>query len=118
MLVRFSLSFSFLFFQCPAATYAPELFAEIEAENKKRAVDYLKPLARQLMSSGVTKPRLVLARGEPRDTLCFLASEYHAALIVMGTRGLSSVKRTLLGSVSTHAIHSSPCPVAVVRTTE
>jgi len=35
--------------------------------------------------------------------------------IVVGTRGLGSVRRTILGSVSDYVVHHAHCPVIVCR---
>ncbi|KAK2141356.1 hypothetical protein LSH36_1111g00001 [Paralvinella palmiformis] len=53
--------------------------------------------------------------GKPGEALCEAAEELNADLIVMGTRGLGSVRRTLLGSVSDYLIHHAHVPVMVCR---
>jgi nucleotide-binding universal stress UspA family protein len=40
-----------------------------------------------------------------------------ASLVVVGARGMGSVKGLLLGSVSQYVAHHAPCPVVVVRGT-
>lgn len=37
-----------------------------------------------------------------------------AALLVVGSRGLGGFSRLLLGSVSHHAAHHTPCPIVIV----
>ena len=36
-------------------------------------------------------------------------------MIVMGTRGLGTIRRTLMGSVSDYVVHHARIPVIVVR---
>jgi nucleotide-binding universal stress UspA family protein len=43
------------------------------------------------------------------------AEQEHADLIVVGMRGLSTVKGWMLGSVSSRVMHHAPCNVLVVR---
>ncbi|CAI5999236.1 unnamed protein product [Closterium sp. NIES-65] len=65
------------------------------------------------MGEGVVV-RGVDLKGDPRDVLSTHAQSISADLLVMGTRGLSMLKRLALGSVSTHCMHHAPCPVLVV----
>ncbi|GJP40310.1 hypothetical protein CLOM_g24590 [Closterium sp. NIES-68] len=53
-------------------------------------------------------------KGDPRDVLASHVQSVGADLIVMGTRGMSMLKRMALGSVSTHCVHHAPCPVLIV----
>lgn len=49
-------------------------------------------------------------------TVCKLAKENAATLIVMAQRGLGAIRRTLIGSVSDYVIHHTHIPVTVVTT--
>ncbi|CAI5984553.1 unnamed protein product, partial [Closterium sp. NIES-65] len=69
--------------------------------------------AKRGMGEGVVV-RGVDLKGDPRDVLSTHAQSISADLLVMGTRGLSMLKRLALGSVSTHCMHHAPCPVLVV----
>lgn len=53
--------------------------------------------------------------GKAGDAICRLAGELSSDVVVVGSRGRGAVRRALLGSVSTHVVHSAPCPVVVVR---
>jgi len=44
-----------------------------------------------------------------------MAENENATLIVMGTRGLGKVRRTIMGSVSDYVVHHAHCPVIVCR---
>ncbi|CAI5494892.1 unnamed protein product [Closterium sp. Naga37s-1] len=50
-------------------------------------------------------------KGDPRDVLASHVERVDADLMVMGTRGMSLLKRMALGSVSSHCVHHAPCPV-------
>ncbi len=53
--------------------------------------------------------------GEPAEEIVDLARMEQYDLVVVGSRGLAPVKEILLGSVSQRVLHTSPCPVLVVR---
>jgi nucleotide-binding universal stress UspA family protein len=53
--------------------------------------------------------------GSPGPTLCQVAEDRGADVIVVGSRGHGALKRALLGSVSSHVLHHAPCPVLVLR---
>jgi nucleotide-binding universal stress UspA family protein len=52
--------------------------------------------------------------GEPGLTICRVADELDADVIVLGTRGRGAIKRALLGSVSTHVTNNAGRPVLVI----
>jgi nucleotide-binding universal stress UspA family protein len=53
--------------------------------------------------------------GRPASEIVAVAGRFGADLVVMGARGLSAVRRLLLGSVSAEVIDHAPCPVLVAR---
>ncbi|PAA90072.1 hypothetical protein BOX15_Mlig020566g1 [Macrostomum lignano] len=55
--------------------------------------------------------------GGPGPAIVKLAEDRGADLLVMGSRGLGTVRRTVLGSVSAYVVHHSSVPVVVVPNT-
>lgn len=56
-----------------------------------------------------------LAEGEAVGEIVKKSKEGKFDLIVMGARGLDSLKRLLVGSVSEAVIKNAPCPVLIVE---
>jgi len=54
--------------------------------------------------------------GDPGDALIAVAEQVHADLLVVGNRGMSSVKRFMLGSVPNKISHHATCSVLIVDT--
>lgn len=52
---------------------------------------------------------------KPGEMICKRALEEHCVLIVMGSRGLGRVRRTILGSVSQYVNQHAHCPVMICR---
>ncbi|CAG5132624.1 unnamed protein product [Candidula unifasciata] len=57
--------------------------------------------------------QLLRLAGEPGPAIVKAADEHRVDYIVTGTRGLGTLRRTLLGSVSSHIVHHAHCPVLV-----
>jgi nucleotide-binding universal stress UspA family protein len=53
--------------------------------------------------------------GGPADKILKAAKDLRADLLVVGAKGLSGVRRFLLGSVSSKLVRHSPCSILVVR---
>lgn len=53
--------------------------------------------------------------GKPGEAIVDAAKEENAAFIVVGSRGMGAVRRTLVGSVSDYILHHSHIPVVVCR---
>ncbi|MGC8558817.1 MAG: universal stress protein [Nitrososphaeria archaeon] len=57
----------------------------------------------------------VLLEGSPADAIMEYSYKNGADLIIVGSRGLSTFKSLLLGSVSAKLVHESKVPVLVVK---
>ena len=55
---------------------------------------------------------------KPGEFVVSKAREIKADVIVMGTRGMGKIRRTLLGSVSDFVVSHAPCPVLICRNKE
>ena len=66
-------------------------------------------------AAGVTNVTSVAKEGVIVDELLEQLEAQPADLVVVGSRGLSTAKRILLGSVSSALVTHAPCPVLVVR---
>ena len=81
-------------------------------EKARRDVNEGQELAKSL---GVTDVEGQVLEGDPATSIIEFASKNGADLIVTGSRGLSTFKRVLLGSVSTKIVQESRIPVLVVK---
>jgi nucleotide-binding universal stress UspA family protein len=54
--------------------------------------------------------------GDPADVLVDVAEEVGADLLVIGNRGMTGVKRFVLGSVPNKVSHHAPCSLLIVDT--
>lgn len=55
------------------------------------------------------------SQNNPAMKLCEYAEEHDADLIVAGSRGLGSVRKFLLGSVSNSIVQHAECPVLIIK---
>jgi nucleotide-binding universal stress UspA family protein len=78
----------------------------------KNDVDSAKSKAQQ---QGVKEVESVVLEGDPATAILEYASKNGVDLIVTGSRGLSTFKRIILGSVSTKIVQDSKIPVLVVK---
>jgi len=58
--------------------------------------------------------KIVIQAGHAGEHVCKTAHKEHAVLIVVGSRGMGTVRRTILGSTSDFIIHHAHVPVVVV----
>jgi nucleotide-binding universal stress UspA family protein len=88
----------------------------IKSENKAKDVSrrLVKQCAQHLIQAGFTAEPICKS-GDPAEEIMKVASKKKADLIVMGAKGLGTIDRVLLGSVSMQVLQYANCPVLVVR---
>ena len=89
-----------------APTTSPMVSPEIVAQ--------LLENARTLFSEQGITAELLERQGKPAFTICDVADEIEASLIIMGCRGLGLTEEGSTDSVTTRVINLSPCPVLIV----
>jgi len=112
----------------PLSSYVPEVMMptgdwvgwrglpDIELERKilNAGQNLLQKAEDTFKESGLTV-RTRLETGQPRDVICHVANEETPDLLVIGSRGLGSIERLMLGSVSDYVVHHCGSAVLVVR---
>jgi nucleotide-binding universal stress UspA family protein len=68
------------------------------------------------IAKAVGPVRAIVEPGRPEQRVPQLARELHADLIAVGTKRLTGLRHTLLGSVARHTIRHAQCDVLIVRT--
>lgn len=59
--------------------------------------------------------RAIALLGEPRNEIVRKVDELKVDVLLMGSRQLGTVKRTLLGSVSDYVSHHAACTTIIVK---
>jgi nucleotide-binding universal stress UspA family protein len=91
--------------------YDRELYEMIE----EKARETLRKLTWRVKVAGGTVDEAHLRMGGVAEEIVGLADELDAGLVVVGSRGLGRIRRTLAGSVSESVFRHAHCPVMVVR---
>jgi nucleotide-binding universal stress UspA family protein len=85
--------------------------AAIEAAERKAVWGSLDPI----LSEAEIPVKAVDLSGYPPDVLVDYATQNHANLLVIGTRGRGEFASLVLGSTSHRALHIAKCDVLVVK---
>lgn len=97
-----------------SVVYDPDLQEEVRAAALRSALEKLEAEAQVvggLEKATEAHPRI----GRPDAEIVRLAEEIQAGLVVVGSRGLSPIRRAVVGSVSLSVVRHAHGPVLVVR---
>lgn len=92
------------------SAYAPELVEKAAKETR----EYLQSAQKKAEDEGVDCETIPHHGGEVEDHIIDEAEKVKAALIVMGRRGRSGIRRLMMGSITGLVVGRAPCDVLVV----
>lgn len=92
---------------------APTSAADIEMTSAKAIAKLLADAKALFLSQGI-EAEIIEREGKPAFTICDVADELNAELIIMGCRGLGLTEEGAAESVTNRVINLSPCPVLIV----
>ena len=98
----------------PLTMYRPTTSDEIDQVVSAHLKTEVEGLVRRLTAAGRTVEGTVL-RGRPATVLADEAQTFGADILVVGSRGHSTIATLVLGSVSAELVDHAPCPVLVAR---
>ena len=91
----------------------PTSAADIEMTSAKAIAKLLADAKALFLSQGI-EAEIIEREGKPAFTICDVADELNAELIIMGCRGLGLTEEGAAESVTNRVINLSPCPVLIV----
>lgn len=97
--------------------FFPESLAiapQLEEEMAKKTREFLEIVKKKVEKENLTCETIVRLDPQPYLPIVEEAKKKNVDLIVMGTRGMTGLKRVFLGSVAQKVIGYAPCPVMVV----
>jgi nucleotide-binding universal stress UspA family protein len=97
----------------PGSAAGPETGAAAIMASEAAVAELLGNAKALFSAQGITAETLERT-GKPAFTICDVADEIGANLIVMGTRGLGLTDEGAADSVTNRVISLSPCPVMVI----
>ncbi|KAK2145431.1 hypothetical protein LSH36_682g01073 [Paralvinella palmiformis] len=97
----------------PDYTVTLDAIADKMEDAKKKGSSLVEKYNAKLKEKGI-RGEVKAEIGRPGEVVVNMADKHHASMIVMGSRGLGLVRRTILGSVSEYVIHHTKVPVTIV----
>jgi len=100
--------------QSPMVMTDVSVVTDLLQDEEKRIKQFLEQLGAKLKNHGIGG-KVKSVGGNAGEVICKVANEEKAGLIVIGSRGMGTIRRTLLGSVSDYVMHHAHVPVLVCK---
>jgi len=92
-----------------------EMHSQIIEDGKKFATSFIPNLEKTAKDAGVSLTVVVVETKSISKQIIEYADSKKIDLIVMGSHGRTGFNQLLLGSVSNAVVHSSKCPVLIIK---
>jgi nucleotide-binding universal stress UspA family protein len=93
----------------------PYRHAFVKRELRRQGQEILDEQVKKIEEAGCTVTQAHLRAGRTSDEVVELSDELGVGLLVVGSRGMGTVRRILIGSHSEEIVHHAHVPVLVVR---
>src|SRR3712207_1437433 len=93
----------------------PYRHAFVKRELRRQGEEILQEQVQKIESAGGTVAQAHLRGGRTSNQVIGLSDELGVGLLVVGSRGMGTVRRILMGSHSEEIVHHAHVPVLVVR---
>ena len=106
------------YYAASGAIYVPSFIDEQYQKATDEAISCLRSYEHTLnawFKDTPVKSEKIVGKGEVRDEIVDYAERNKMDLVVMGSRGMGTLKRTFIGSTSDYCIHHLTCPVIIVK---
>lgn len=90
---------------------------KIEMDRQRAGLAIAKECAKPIQEAHFSCETRLLV-GNPRESILEYVEQEGASLVIVGSRGMGTLKRTLVGSTSDFLVHHCKVPVLVVRPVE
>ncbi|XP_060575360.1 universal stress protein Slr1101-like [Ruditapes philippinarum] len=98
----------------PLEISAFSTLTNLYAEEEQMTKDYIEKLT-SLLKDKHAKGKVKATTGRPGEVIVKTAEDMNADVIITGSRGMGTIRRTILGSVSDYVMHHSSVPVIVCK---
>jgi len=95
-------------------TLPPELITKLADAVRESGANLLEKARKKVEAEGI-ESKTLLKEGHTVEEILKIAKEEESELIVIGARGLSTIREIFLGSVSHGVTLHAPCPVLLMR---
>lgn len=93
---------------------AVRAYAKRVEQREQEGLDLLRALTAEATAAGIST-EFTQHIGDPGKSICELAKNWNANLIVIGRRGLHGLSELFLGSTSNYVLHHAPCNVLTIQ---
>ncbi|MEW6622057.1 MAG: universal stress protein [Bacillota bacterium] len=84
-------------------------------DKQKEQANKILEKAKEFFTGHSLEVDTVLRIGDPADEICQLCNTQNFSMVILGSRGLTGIKRVIIGSVANYVIQCSKIPVLVIK---